>query len=127
MKNEIKKRILEEITQIPKRYLNDTVIKETIRCLLFAFLKENGLRPIPSFRVPRYPEGPVDMIGVTNDHAIVLAFCTNPFVELKDVKSLERVESERKFVITFSPHSQKVKESTFFLKPGIEHINIYGE
>jgi hypothetical protein len=55
------------------------------------------------------------------------AFCSNPTIELKDIKSLERVACERKFVISFSPNQEKVQMSTFFLKPGIEHIYLYQE
>jgi hypothetical protein len=31
---------------------------------------------------------------------------------------------EEKWVITFSTLDKKVKESTFFLKPGIEHLHL---
>jgi hypothetical protein len=127
MKEEIKKKLLEAIRTIPKGYLSDLVVKETIRCVLYDFLKEQGFRPVPAFRNPRFPEGPVDMVGVKDDHAVEWAFCSNPTIELKDIKSLERMACERKFVISFSPNQEKVQMSTFFLKPGIEHINLYEE
>ena len=125
MKDKIKKRILEAIREVPKGYASDPVIKETIRCVLYGLLKELGYRPVPAFRNPRYPEGPVDMVGVKEDHAVEIAFCSNPTIELKDIKSLERVASEKKFVISFSRNQEKVKLSALFLKPGIEHIDIY--
>jgi len=125
MKEEIKKKILEAIRTIPKGYLSDLVIKETIRCVLYGFLKEQGFRPVPAFRNPRFPEGPVDMVGVKDDHAVEWAFCSHPTIELKNIKSLERVACERRFVISFSRNQEKVQMSTFFLKPGIEHIYIY--
>ena len=125
MKQEIKKKILAAIRAIPKGYLKDAVVKETIRCVLYELLKEKGLQPVPAFRNPRFPEGPVDIVGVKEDHAIKIAFCSNPTIELKDIKSLERVACEKKFVITFSPNQKKVGLSTFFLKPGIEHIYVY--
>jgi hypothetical protein len=31
---------------------------------------------------------------------------------------------EKKWMITFSSLSKKVKESTFFLKPGIQHLHL---
>jgi hypothetical protein len=127
MKQEIKKRILAAIRSIPKGYLKDAVVKETVRCVLHGWLKEEGLQPVPAFRNPRYPEGPVDMVGVKEDHAVEIAFCSNPTIELANIKSLERVACEKKFVISFSPNKKKVELSTFFLKPGIEHIYIYGE
>ncbi len=125
MKAEIQKKILQAIRAIPKGHLRDAVVKETIRCVLYGCLKEQGLRPVPAFRNPRYPEGPVDMVGMNDDHAVEVAFCSNPTIELKDIKSLERVVCEKKIVISFSPNEKKVKMSTFFLKPGIEHIYVY--
>ncbi len=127
MKQEIKKRILAAIRSIPKGYLKDAVVKETVRCVLHGWLKEEGLQPVPAFRNPRYPEGPVDMVGVKEDHAVEIAFCSNPTIELANIKSLERVACEKKFIISFSPNKKKVELSTFFLKPGIEHIYVYEE
>jgi hypothetical protein len=125
MKQEIKKRILAAIRSIPKGYLKDAVVKETVRCVLHGWLKEEGLQPVPAFRNPRYPEGPVDIVGVKEDHAVEIAFCSNPTIELANIKSLERVACEKKLVISFSPNKKKVEMSTFFLKPGIEHIYVY--
>lgn len=127
MKQEIKKRILAAIRSIPKGYLKDAVVKETVRCVLYGWLKEEGLQPVPAFRNPRYPEGPVDIVGVKEDHAVEIAFCSNPTIELANIKSLERVACEKKLVISFSPNKKKVEMSTFFLKPGIEHIYVYAE
>ncbi|MES0350454.1 MAG: hypothetical protein ABUK19_07015 [Desulfobacteria bacterium] len=127
MKQEIKKRILAAIRSIPKGYLKDAVVKETVRCVLHGWLKEEGLQPVPAFRNPRYPEGPVDIVGVKEDHAVEIAFCSNPTIELANIKSLERVACEKKLVISFSPNKKKVEMSTFFLKPGIEHIYVYEE
>jgi hypothetical protein len=125
VKEEIKKRIVEAISAVPKGHLSDEVIKETIRCVLYEFLKGQGLQPIPAFRNPRFPEGPVDIVGLKNNHEIGIAFCSNPAIELEDVKKLDRVPCERKFVITFSQNQKKVELSAFYLKPGIEHIHIY--
>jgi hypothetical protein len=125
MKEEIKRRILEALGGIPDGHLSDLVIKETIRCVLYQYLKEQGFQPIPAFRNPRFPEGPVDIVGMRDDQQLEVAFCSNPTVELGDVKSLDRVPSEKKIVISFSKMEEKVKMSTFYLKPGIEHIHIY--
>ena len=125
MKEEIKSIIREAVEAIPKAHRADAVVKETIRCVLFGVLKEKGLQPIPAFRNPRYQEGPADMVGLAEDHSIAVAFCCHPTIELTDIKSLERVGGEKKYVISFSPNQKKVEMSTFFLKPGIEHIYIY--
>jgi hypothetical protein len=127
MKEEIKREVLGAIRSIPKGYLADAVVKEAIRCVLYGWLKQKGFKPVPAFRNPRYPEGPVDIVGVKEDHAVEIAFCSNPTIELANIKSLERVACEKKFVISFSPNKKKVELSTFFLKPGIEHIYVYEE
>jgi hypothetical protein len=124
VKEEIKKTIQEALGKIPEGHASDIVIKETIRCALYGFLKERGFLPIPAFRNPRFPEGPVDLVGMRDAHTIEVAFCSNPTIELADVKNLDRVPSEKKFVITFSPNQKKVEMTTFFLKPGIEHIHV---
>jgi hypothetical protein len=125
VKEEIKAKILEAIRAIPEGYVTDPVIKETIRCVLYGYLWGQGLTPIPAFRNPRFPEGPVDIVGMIDGKELEIAFCSNPTIELADIKSLDRVPCEKKFVITFSPNQKKVQMSTFFLKPGIEHIYIY--
>lgn len=125
MKEKLRDRILEDMRRIPGGHLTDAVIKESVRCILYAFLKEQGLQPLPAFKNPRFPEGPVDIVGMVDEHTVGIAFCSGPTVELEHVKSLERVIAEKKYVITFSQNREKVKMSTFFLKPGIEHIHIY--
>jgi len=127
METKIKERIVAAIRSIPKGYVKNPVVKETIRCVLFQWLQEEGFTPVPAFRNPRYPEGPVDIVGIKEDHAVEMGFCSNPTVELANVKSLERVACDKKYVISFSPNKEKVKLSTLFLKPGIEHIYIYEE
>lgn len=124
MKEEIKKAIEEALGKIPPGHASELVVKETIRCVLYGFLTERGLVPIPAFRNPRYPEGPVDLAGMKDAHTMEVAFCSNATIELADIKSLERVPSERRFVVTFSPNLKKVELSTFFLKPGIEHVHV---
>jgi hypothetical protein len=126
MKEEIRKRIMEAVSAVPEGYLSDAVIKETIRCVLFSYLQEQGLVPVPAFRNPRFPEGPVDIIGVKAGPEIESAFCSNPTVELEDVKRLDRVPSEKKFVISFSKNPEKIKLSRLYLKPGMEHIDLHG-
>jgi len=125
VKEEIKKRILDALDKIPEGYLSDLVIRETIRCVLFGWLKEQGLIPVPAFRNPRYPEGPADIVGIKPGPVIEMAFRSSPAIELEDVKSLDRVPAEKKFVITFSKLQKKVEMSTFYLKPGVEHIHVY--
>lgn len=125
MKDQIKRVALQAVENLPKGHLSDLMVRETIRCALFGFLQEQGYRPVPAFRNPRYPEGPVDLVGMAADQSIEVAICSNPTIELKNIKSLDRVLCENKFVISYSPIKKKVEMSTFFLKPGIEHIYLY--
>ena len=124
-KEEIRERIAEAIKLIPKKHLSDPVIRETIRCVLYQFLKEQGFQPIPAFRDPRYPEGPADIVGMIDEQILKVGFCSSPTIRLEDVKSLDRIPCEHKFIISFSQDQKKVKMSTFYLKAGIEHINIH--
>jgi len=125
VKDEIRKRVLEAISLVPEGHQTDAVIKEVIRCILYWVLFNRGLRPVPAFRNPRYPEGPVDIAGLKDDLTVEAAFCSGPTIELDHVKRLERVLCEKKYVISFSRNQKKVKMSTFYLKPGIEHIQIF--
>ena len=65
------------------------------------------------------------IIGMKDPHTIEAAFCSNPVIELDDVKRLDRVPSEKKHIITFSQNQKKVDMTTFYLKAGIEHIHLY--
>ena len=67
----------------------------------------------------------MDIVGLKDKHEIGIAFCSNPAIELEDVKKLDRVPCEKKFVISFSQNRKKVELSSFYLKPGIEHIYIF--
>lgn len=125
VKEQLRERIREALEAIPSGYRSDAVLKETIRCVLYGYLKEQGLTPVPAFRNPRFPEGPVDIVGIRGDRSIAAAFCSAPTVELDHVKSLDRVPSDEKWVITFSPLKQKVTLSTFYLKPGIQHLSVH--
>ena len=127
MLDKIRKRILGDLEAIPGGFRSDGVIKELIRCVLYGYMKEQGLIPVPEFRTPRYPEGPVDLAAVNRSFDIIFAFCSGPTVELAHVKSMERIAAERKIIITFSPHEKKVRESAFFLKKDIEHLYLHAK
>jgi hypothetical protein len=125
MEEEIKKRILSDLKAIPGAYRKDNVLKELIRCVVYGYLKEIDLIPVPEFRYPSFPEGPVDLVGMDKANSVKLAFSSGPTVELSLVKSMERIEAERKIIITFSSQEKKVRESAFFLKKGIDHLYLF--
>ena len=125
MFEEIKKLIISDLDAVPAAWKNHQVTKELIRCVLYGYSKQLGLIPIPEYRVPRYPEGPVDLVVLDEKNIIKYVFVSAPTVELNHVKSMDRIDAERKIIITFSENEKKVTESMFFLNKGIEHLNLH--
>jgi hypothetical protein len=121
---DLKKALEAEVGRIPKPFRTDGVIQQTVKCFLYALLKEADLWPVPDFRPPRLTDGLLEVIGLDRSGAVVCCFAVRPVVELKAIKSLEALDVEKKWMITFSALSKKVKESTFFLKPGIQHLHL---
>ncbi len=124
LKSSLKGALEEEVARIPKPFRHGPVIHQTIKCFLYGMVKAADLWPVPDFKPPRLRDGFIDLIGVDSTDAVKCAFAVGPVVELKAVKSLEALDVEEKWIITFSPLSKKVQESTFFLKPGIEHVHL---
>ena len=125
LKSTLKGALEAELARIPQPFRHGSVIHQTIKCFLYGMVKEADLWPIPDFRPPRMRDGGfIDLIGVDSSNAVKCAFAVGPVVELKAVKSLEALEVEEKWIITFSTLAKKVKESTFFLKSGIEHLHL---
>jgi hypothetical protein len=120
----LKQTLEQELARIPKPFRHDEVIRQTIKCFLYGVLKEAGLWPVPDFRPPRLTDGFLDLIGIDSSGTVACAFAVRSLVDLKAVKSLEALELEERWMITFSALSKKVKESTFFLKPGIRHLHL---
>ena len=125
LKSTLKGALEAELARIPQPFRHGPVIQQTIKCFLYGMVKEADLWPIPDFRPPRMRDGGfIDLIGVDSSNAVKCAFAVGPVVELKAVKSLEALDLEEKWIITFSTLTKKVKESTFFLKPTIEHLHL---
>ncbi len=125
LKSSLKGALEAELARIPQPFRYGAVIHQTIKCFLYTMVKEADLWPVPDFKPPRMRDGGfIDLIGVDASDSVKCGFAIGPVVELKAVKSLEALDMEEKWVITFSPLSKKVKESTFFLKPGIVHLHL---
>jgi hypothetical protein len=124
LQENLKEALEVELGRIPRSYRQGGVIRQTIKCFLYGMVKAADLWPVPDFKPPRLAEAFLDLIGVGSDDAVKCAFAIAPVVELKAVKSLEAVEVDEKWMITFSHLEKKVKESTFFLKPGIRHLHL---
>ena len=54
---------------------------------------------------------------------LALSGCYGEYALFNKVREVNG-DVEEKWVITFSTLDKKVKESTFFLKPGIEHLHL---
>ncbi len=125
LRSGLKEALEAEVARIPKVFRRGAVVRQTIKCFLYGVVKQADLWPVPDFRPPRLSDGFVDLIGVDSEDAVKCAFAIGPVVELKAVKSLEALDMEEKWMITFSTLSKKVQESTFFLKQGIEHLHLH--
>ena len=124
LKSRLKEELERELARIPKAFRQAAVIHQTIKCFLYNMVKEAELLPIPNFRPPRLADAFLDLIGVDSDGTIKCAFAVAAVVELKGVKSLEALDVDERWMITFSHLEKKVQESTFFLKPGIQHLHL---
>jgi hypothetical protein len=124
LKGSLKETLEAEISRIPRTFRHGPVIHQTIKCFLYSVIKEADLWPVPDFKPPRMSDGFIDLIGVDPGGAVKCAFAIGPVVELKAVKSLTALDVEDKWLLTFSQLDKKVKESTFFLKPGIQHVHL---
>ena len=125
LRSGLKEALEAEVARIPKVFRRGAVVRQTIKCFLYGVVKQADLWPVPDFRPPRLSDGFVDLIGVDSEDAVKCAFAIGPVVELKAVKSLEALDVEEGWMITFSTLSKKVQESTFFLKQGIEHLHLH--
>ncbi|MGC8720912.1 MAG: hypothetical protein ACP5TY_13005 [Thermodesulforhabdaceae bacterium] len=113
---------------MPKFYRRDQTIKRTLQCKLYGHFASQGLNVIADYYPPRVSDRPVDVIVLDkrDPKQILLAICVEDLVTLDAVKSLSAFDARRKIIFTIHPLEKKVKESTFFLKPDIEHYHLKG-
>jgi hypothetical protein len=106
----------------------DEVDRQVIILLLADALRQMDLLPVPAWKPPKSTRECIDLVGITpqsDPPEVQVAFAVDPVVELPKLKALEWVTCNHKIVVTFSKRADKVKQSTFFLMPGLEHINLY--
>jgi hypothetical protein len=118
----------EELERVPQTMRQDDVARQVIIAALVQALKEMGLVPVPAWRPPKSTRERIDLVGVSpgsHPPEVVAAFGVDAVVELSKVKAMEWVEAPHKFVVTFSQRPDKVAQSTFFLTPQVEHLNLY--
>lgn len=124
---ELAQAIRQELGEIPAAMCQEGVQRQTIILLLAAALRQMGLIPVPAWKPPKSTRQHIDLVGVAPDSdppRVEVAFVVDPVVELPKVKSLEWVECPQKVVVTFSPRKDKVQQSSFFLTPDLEHLDI---
>jgi len=117
-----------ELERVPQTMRQEEVDRQVIILQLAEALRQMGLVPLPAWKPPKSTRDRLDLVGITPDSnppEVQVAFAVDPLVELPKLKALEWVMCPHKIVITFGPRADKVKQSTFFLKPGLEHINLY--
>lgn len=117
-----------EIENIPQTMHQEAAVRATLVCLLFQAVKQMGLVALPYWKPPRSTREGIDLVGVDDSGElpqVKMAFTVDPLVELAKIKAMEWVDCEHKIVVTFSQRADKVKQSTFFLMPGLTHLNLY--
>jgi len=124
---ELARAIQQELAEIPAAMRQEEVQRQTIILLLAAALRQMGLTPVPAWKPPKSTRQHIDLVGVapgSDPPRVEVALVVDPLVELPKVKSLEWVECPQKVVVTFSPRKDKVQQSSFFLTPDLEHLDI---
>lgn len=119
----------EQLERIPREMYQDEAARQSIVCLLAEAVRQMGLLPLPGWRPPKSTRDRLDLVGVDASQEVprvALAFVVDPLVELAKVRALEWVECPDKVVVTFSRRTDKVAQSTFFLKPELVHLDIFG-
>ncbi len=122
----LKEKILEEVKGIPKQFRTDRVIRDVIKAVLYRFIKDEGLIPVPSYQHPKFRDSFIDMIAIDDKMNVVYSFAVDSVVTLQGVKGLNFFEDSKRFFITYSRLEKKVEESKFFLSGDIGHVNIFG-
>ncbi len=109
---------------IPRPFRNDHSVRHTLRCRLFGLFSDAGYTAVADYMPPRIQDRAVDLIAMSRDWEILYAICLDTVVSLAAVKSLSSFEASHKIIFTTGLLEKKVKESRFFLKPGIDHVHL---
>ncbi len=127
---ELARALREELEAIPASLRQEEEERQTAVCLLHAAVRQMGLLALPAWKPPRSTRDRLDLVGVvpgSHPPEVRVAFVVDPLVELAKIKALEWVECPDKVVVTFSRRTDKVKQSTFFLAPGLGHVDVFGQ
>jgi hypothetical protein len=124
MKEEIKRHIQRVLKDLPAGFRSERAIGETIKCALFAWIREQGLIPVPSYRPPRRQEEPLPLVALDQERNVIYAFAIAPVITLGAMKTFKIVDAKEKYFITYSQMRKKVEESRFFLTPDVVHLHV---
>ena len=124
MTKEIELYAKKALKALPKFLRHDTIVAETIKCVLFQWVWENKLIPIPNYKPPHRSEEPLALVALNNKGEIIYGFAIAPVITLRGIKALKAIEAKAKYFITFSSLKKKVEESRFFLDPEVIHLHI---
>ena len=124
MTKEIELYAKKALKALPKFLRHDTIVAETIKCVLFQWVWENKLIPVPNYKPPHRSEEPLALVALNNKGEIIYGFAIAPVITLRGIKTLKAIEAKAKYFITFSSLKKKVEESRFFLDPEVIHLHI---
>ncbi|MCD6214693.1 MAG: hypothetical protein J7J46_06925 [Candidatus Desulfofervidus sp.] len=124
MTKEIELYAKKALKALPKFLRHDTIVAETIKCVLFQWVWENKLIPVPNYKPPHRSEEPLALVALNNKGEIIYGFAIAPVITLRGIKALKAIEAKAKYFITFSSLKKKVEESRFFLDPEVIHLHI---
>jgi len=124
MKKEIETMVKKALKKIPTGLRHEITLAETIKCVLFQWIRKQGLIPIPHYRPPKRQEEPLPLVAFDHEGKIAYAFAIGPVISLSAVKTFKVIEAKEKYFLTFSSLTKKVEESKFFLTPDIIHIHL---
>ncbi len=124
MWDKIRKHIIDGLEELKELSLGEISHISFLRCLLFEWFRNNDYLVIPNYNPPIPSKRPVDILVLKNK-APFMAIAISPVVDLEKVQALTRAPVDKKIIVTYLKKYDKVKESKFFLKPGIEHIHIW--
>jgi hypothetical protein len=114
------------IEAVPEDHRQAEVVRQTIICLVSDLLIQAGLRPLPLFLPPRSTQDRIDLVALDAAGDFAGQVSVDSLVSLEKVKAMDRLECRPKYFITFSPRTDKVKQSTFFLPGDVTHIDVGG-
>lgn len=126
LKKEMHERLAKCAETIPPYFRRNDTIRRTLQCELYLFFREAGHKAVADYYPPRISDRPVDIIvyDPSDPKKIQWAICIDELITLYAVRSLTSFDAENRLIFTIHPLEKKVNESTFFLKPGVEHVHL---